>query len=59
MFKTTEQKNGRYTTLLKDGYWYIVKLYDARGNLLDKMRCDTPRAAHEYYRAFNAIAKNG
>lgn len=37
---------------------YIVRLYNARDELKDKMRCDSYRAASEYFRAFCAIAKN-
>ena len=58
--KITEQKNGNYTTFERtfpSGY-YIVKLYK-RGELDDKIVTDTYRAARDYLRSFNLIAKNG
>ncbi len=58
--KITEQKNGDYTTFERvnhNGY-YIVKLYK-RGELADKVMTDTYRAARDYLRSFNLIAKNG
>ena len=58
--KITEQKNGNYTTFERtfpSGY-YIVKLYK-RGELDDKIMTDTYRAARDYLRSFNLIAKNG
>ena len=57
--KFKEQKNGNYTSFERvshNGY-YIVKLYK-RGELIDKIMTDTYRAANEYYKAFNRIAKN-
>jgi len=57
--KIKEQKNGNYTTferITHNGY-YIVKLYK-RGELVDKVMSDTYRAANDYYRSFNLIAKN-
>ena len=58
--KITEQKNGDYTTFERvshNGY-YIVKVYK-NGNLADKVMTDTYRAARDYLRSFNLIAKNG
>ena len=58
--KIKEQKNGNYTTFERvahNGY-YIVKLYK-NGNLADKIMTDTYRAARDYLRSFNLIAKNG
>ena len=58
--KITEQKNGDYTTFERvshNGY-YIVKLYK-NGNLADEVMTDTYRAARDYLRSFNLIAKNG
>ena len=57
--KFKEQKNGNYTSFERvphNGY-YVVKLYK-RGELIDKIMTDTYRAANEYYKAFNLIAKN-
>ena len=51
-------KNGAWTSFEKLNGWYIVKLYDAAGNLLDKIRCDDYRNACDYRKSFNAIAKN-
>jgi len=57
--KITEQKNGNYTTFerIQHNGYYIVKLYK-NGELLDKIMCDTYRAAREYLASFNKIAKN-
>lgn len=57
--KIKEQKNGNYTTFERtfpSGY-YVVKLYK-RGELNEKVMTDTYRAACEYLKAFNLIAKN-
>lgn len=56
--KIKEYKSGAYVSLNHDAQLSIVKLYSASGELMDKMRCDTRRAANEYFRAFCAIAKN-
>ena len=34
-----------------------VLVRDARGDVHDRVRCDTASAARDYWRAFNAIAK--
>ena len=59
MTKITEQKNGAYTTFerLFPSGMYLVMLYSTRGEVMDKIRCDTYRAAREYLAAFNRIAK--
>jgi hypothetical protein len=57
--KIKEQKNGNYTTFERtfpSGY-YVVKLYK-RGELIDKVMTDTYRAANDYFKSFNLIAKN-
>jgi hypothetical protein len=57
--KIKEQKNGNYTTFERtfpSGY-YVVKLYK-RGELVDKVMTDTYRAASDYFKSFNLIAKN-
>lgn len=56
--KIQEFKNGAYVTFerLTCGY-YAVNLRAPNGELSDKVRCDTYRAAMEYRRAFVAIAK--
>ena len=51
-------KNGDTVYLEKSLYGYRVNLRDRSGDLLDKVYCDTYRAALEYRRAFIAIAKN-
>lgn len=38
--------------------WYYVTLYNSRGQVADKMRCDDYRDAQAYLRSFRAIAKN-
>ena len=59
MTKITEQKNGAYTTFerLFPSGMYLVMLYSTRGEVMDKIRCDTYHAAREYLAAFNRIAK--
>lgn len=52
------QKNGAWTIFDKCGVYYLVKIYTPGGVLFDKMRCDTYRSALEYFRVFNATAKN-
>jgi hypothetical protein len=51
-------KNGWETMLEKSGLWYSANVRNAAGEIHDKVRCDDYRAALEYFRAFNAIAKN-
>ena len=56
--KIQEFKNGAYVTFerLPSGL-YAVMLRSPSGELRDKVRCDTYRAAIEYRRAFAAIAR--
>ena len=56
--KIQEFKNGAYVTFerLPSGF-YAVALRSPSGELHDKVRCDTFRAASEYRRVFAAIAK--
>jgi hypothetical protein len=53
-----EYKNGYATfeRLLPSGM-YLVQLYKGT-ELADKIRCDTYRAAMDYFQAFARIAKN-
>jgi hypothetical protein len=51
-------KNGWETMFEKSGFWYCANVRNAAGEIHDKVRCDNYRAALEYFRAFNAIAKN-
>lgn len=44
----TPASNGLRTVLVRN----------ARGDVHDKVRCDTAAAARDYWRAFNAIAKS-
>jgi hypothetical protein len=46
-----------HSTIEKTGALYTVKVYIGT-ELHDKIRCDTYRAAAEYFRAFSRIAKN-
>jgi len=57
--KTKTYRNGWSTLLEKTSYWYLVNVRTASGELHDKVRCDDYRSALDYWRAFNAIAKNG
>ena len=56
--KIQEFKTGAYVTFerLPSGL-YAVALRSPSGELSDKVRCDTYRAAMEYRRAFAAIAR--
>jgi hypothetical protein len=53
-------KNGAYVTFERNSFYgqYLVKVYSAAGNLIDKIITFDYRTACEYRRAFNAIAKN-
>lgn len=50
-------RNGWTVTMDKNGYLWTVLVRDARGDVHDKVRCDTYRSALEYWKAFRAIAK--
>ena len=53
-------KNGAYTLFERvhpSGY-YSVKLFTPTDTIQDRILCDTARAAREYLRAFNKIAKS-
>jgi hypothetical protein len=56
--KIKEYKNG-YATFerLSPSGMYLIQLYKG-SELADKMRCDTYKAATEYFQAFAKIAKN-
>ncbi len=53
MFKVKEFKNG--WCVIRDGNTVVIR--NARGDVHDKIRCDTARQAGEYWRAFLAIAR--
>jgi len=57
--KVKTYRNDWSTMLEKSGMWYCVHVRNAAGELHDKVRCDDYRMALDYWRAFNAIAKNG
>lgn len=46
-----------HATIEKTGSLYTVRVYIGT-ELHDKIRCDTYKAAAEYFRAFSATAKN-
>ena len=52
-------RNDWFVQFEKTGFWYVVQVRAASGELHDKVRCDDYRNACDYYRAFCAIAKNG
>jgi hypothetical protein len=60
MTKITTHKSGAWTTFekLTPSGLYLVKLYSAAGNLIDKVRCDSYREAQAYLRCFNLTARN-
>jgi len=37
--------------------WYIVRLYDTTGQLLDKVRCDNYKNSLAYLKSFRLIMK--
>jgi hypothetical protein len=49
--------NGWTALRYQVGTWYCASVRNARGETHDAIRCDTPRAAREYFQAFAAIAK--
>lgn len=51
-------KNGASAMLEKCGMWYVTNVRAPNGEMIDKMRCDDYQSACEYYRAFQAIARN-
>lgn len=56
--KTKTYSNGWTTYYAKEADWYLVNVRNARGDIHDKVWCDNYRAAMDYWKAFNAIAKN-
>lgn len=54
-----EYKNGwtAFFNPLPNG-WYETYVRNARGDMVDRMRFDARVDAMDYYRAFQAIAKN-
>lgn len=56
--KAQEYRNGWSASLTKNGPYYVAMVRNGRGDLHDKMMCDTYRSAAEYYRAFKSIARN-
>ena len=58
MEKASEYRNGWCATLTKNGAYYVAIVRNGRGDVHDKVRCDTYRSAAEYYRAFQRIARN-
>ena len=53
MQKAIEYPNG--WSVVRDGN--AVTCRNRRGDVYDKVRCDTASGAREYWRAFNAIAR--
>lgn len=49
---------GSYGVTRHGQKWYYVTLYNSRGQVADKMRCDDYRDALAYLKSFRAIAKN-
>lgn len=56
--RVKEYRNGWSVYAEKGGTLYTVIVRNGRGDVHDKMRCDTYRDAMDYWRAFNAIARN-
>lgn len=57
--KIKEFKNGAYAAMHDPcGAYIMVKAYNARGECIDKILCDSKRVAAEYFRAFCKLAKN-
>jgi len=58
MEKAQEYRNGWSATLVKTSAYYTATVRNARGDIHDKITCDTYKGAAEYYRAFQKIARN-
>jgi hypothetical protein len=56
--KAKEYRNGWSCHMERVGAWYLVNVRDGRGDVHDKVRCDEYRDGLDYWRAFNAIARN-
>jgi hypothetical protein len=60
--KSKLYKNNAFVTFekIESNYsrWYDVRLRAPNGALHDRIRCDDHRAAMDYWKAFNAIARN-
>lgn len=56
--KTKEYRNGWSTFMDHENGYYLVLVRDARGDVHDKMRCDSYRGALSYWKSFNVIARN-
>jgi len=50
--------NGAFAVLEKTGALWLTYARNPSGQIIDKMRCDTYTMALEYFRAFQAVAKN-
>jgi hypothetical protein len=57
--KIKTYRNNWCVVMEQTSVWYSVIVRNATGNVHDKVRCDDYRNAMDYWRAFNAIAKNG
>lgn len=57
--KSKVYSNGWETYMEKSSAWYLVNVRNAIGDVHDKVRCDDYRTALDYWKAFNAIARNG
>ena len=56
--KSKEYKNGWSVVMDKGAALYSVIVRNSSGNVHDKIRCDDYRNAMDYWKSFNAIAKN-
>lgn len=56
--KSKLYKNDAFVTFEKLNGFYLVQLRAPNGELHDKIRCDDYRAAMDYWKSFNAIARN-
>jgi len=60
MAKIKTFKNGAWTTFERTPFagHYVIRVYNPKGELLDKIICDDYRNAVDYLRCFNGIARN-
>lgn len=60
MTKIKTFKNGAWTTFERTPYqgYYVVRVYNPKGELIDKVVCDDYANARDYLKSFNGIARN-
>lgn len=57
--KVKVYRNEWCAVMEKKAPWYQVTVRNSIGDVHDKVRCDDYRTALDYWKTFNAIARNG